>query len=67
MIIPHDYAVAAKRVLTAEAANHYLAGDATATDEAGHELIAEEASRVCAERMEATTSRPGTAQLGSTP
>ena len=48
-----DYAEAAKRYLTAEAAARYCAGDMTATDEAGHEAIAYEASKVAAERCEA--------------
>ena len=47
-----DYAEAASRYLVAEAATRYCAGDMTATDEAGHEAIAAEASKVAAERCE---------------
>ena len=48
-----DYAEAAKRYLTAAAAARYCAGDMSATDEAGHEAIAYEASKVAAERCDA--------------
>lgn len=46
-----DYAEAAKRYLTTEAAERYCAGDMSATDEAGHEAIAVLASQVTAERL----------------
>jgi hypothetical protein len=43
------YDAAARRCLTANAAERYCAGDMAATDEAGHELIAIEAARIAAE------------------
>ena len=45
-----DYKEAARRVLTAEAAERFIAGDMTATDDAGHEYIAEEANKIAGER-----------------
>ena len=47
-----DYKEAARRVLTAEAAERYIGGDMTATDDAGHELIQDEVIKITAERCE---------------
>jgi hypothetical protein len=46
-----DYKEAARRVLSAEAAERFIVGDVTATDEAGREYIADEANKVAAERL----------------
>jgi hypothetical protein len=47
-----DYQEAARRVLIPEAAARYIAGDMDATDDAGHDLIADEISKITAERCE---------------
>lgn len=47
-----DYAEAARRVLIPEAAARYIAGDMDATDDAGHDLIAELVGKITAERCE---------------
>jgi hypothetical protein len=47
-----DYQEAARRVLIPEAAARYIAGDMDATDDAGHDLIANEVSKITAERCE---------------
>ena len=51
-IVDPDFAEAAKRVLTPEAAARYAAGDMNATDDAGHDLIESEARIVREERWE---------------
>jgi len=47
-----DYKESARRVLTPSAAERYIAGDMTATDDAGHELIQDEVIKITAERCE---------------
>jgi len=53
-----DYKESARRVLTPSAAERYIDGDMTATDDAGHELIWDEVIKITAERCElnATTA-----------
>lgn len=58
MKIDKHYAAAAVECLKPEAAAKYLAGDMEATDEVGHNLIAETAARLAEEEREKTM--PGT-------
>ena len=52
MTVDGDHALAASRILTAQAASQYSEGDMTATDEAGHEAIARDAGEAASERRQ---------------